>query len=296
MATSRRQIREWVAKKLGRYNEISISVDGSVTTLYDAPGISDAEADDERAVDSYLILRDDSAEPEWRRITAVHMALEQISINRAFDTAPADNTSAAVIGLLTPKQWNEAINEALTVLYFPDRHEITLTTTTNANGTVTTTREYELPSWVLTRGQVRGFRYRHTTTSREDTVPRWRITEAITGLTVVLMDLPSAVSTYTLILEATRWHSRLDQDDWGTTCPLPLWQAAVEVAAIHKVYKQYGDVFKRQFAQDLAIAERALLQMRGAILPTVMTQEYTTEDDWGGPDIDDFFDSRDGWW
>src|SRR5690554_6044270 len=129
MATTRRFIREWVAGKLGRYHEVQVSVDSCDATLYDVVGLSEITADDERLQDSYLMLRDGSALPEWRRITATNLSNEQISINRAFDVTPPDGTSAAIYGLLDIAEWNGAINDALTELHFADRYEIEITTT-----------------------------------------------------------------------------------------------------------------------------------------------------------------------
>jgi hypothetical protein len=286
MAASRKTIREWVASKLGRLHRVSITVDGGDPTLYDVPELPDITGDEERIADWYLMLDDGSATPEWRRVTSASLSASQLSISRAFAAAPVAGEAAVLYGLLNPDEWNEAINEALTTLYFPDRHEITL---------VEDEREYALPTWVQTRGQVIGVRYRNLTTAREEPVPRFRIHESMSdGVKLVLMDDPWSPSSYSLILEASRWHSRLDEDDWGTTCPQQLWQAAVEVSALHKVMKKYGQRFKAQFAQDLAIAERELLQMRAAILPTVQAREYATDDDWAGPDIDAFF--GDGGW
>jgi hypothetical protein len=113
---------------------------------------------------------------------------------------------------------------------------------------------------------------------------------------VVIIDAPPSVATYSLVVEGLRWHAALDDDDSETLCPQQLWQAAVEVSAIHKVYKKYGDRFKREFAQDLAIAERKLLQMRASVLPTIQAREYNTDDDWDGPDIDSYFFNAGGWW
>jgi len=296
MAASRKTIREWVASKLGRLHRVAITIDGVDNTLYDVPEIVDITGDEERLVDWYLMLDDDSATPEWRRVTAISLDLAQLSITRAFGAAPAADSPAVLYGLLNPDEWNEAVDEALTVLHFPDRTEMDLEITTDSNGNETTAKEYSLPSWIQTRGQFKAAKYRNLTTLHETEVARYRLTESMTdGVKLVIIDTPPSPTSYSLMIEGMRWHTRLDEDQWGTTCPQPLWQAAVEVSAIHKVMKKYGQRFKAQFSQDLAMAERELLQMRAAILPAIQTREFIDDTDWAGPDIDPFF-SGDGWW
>lgn len=292
MAASRRFIREWVAGKLGRLHRVNITVDGVDTTLYDVPSLGDVAEDRERFLDSYLMIDDATdPDPEWRRLTAVSADLSQVSINRAFTAAGITDQAAIVYGLLNPDEWNDSINEALTTLYFTYRHEIEITVQSDG---VTLDSEYLLPSWVFSKGQVSAMLYRNTSTGVEVHIPRVRLQETLEGVTLHLLDSPWSNSTYTIIVEATRYHSRLDQDDWGTTCPQPLWQAEVEVAALHKVMKKYGQRFKAQFAQDLAIAERERMQQRAACLPTVVAREYTLDDAWDGSDIDQFF-ATSGW-
>lgn len=296
MSATRQEIREYVAAKLGRMHLVTITEDVGDATIMDCTGISDLTEDDERLQDSFVIVRDGSATPEWRRITAVNTSLEQFTVNRAFGTPPASQ-SAAILGLLDPDEWNAAINEALTELYFPERAELPLTTFLDSNGNTLVTTEYDLPDWVQTRGQLKGLYYRDLTFGKESAVPRYKVFESSAGVRIVLVDAPSSTwaTTYTLVIDATRWHPSLLDDTFSTNCPQQLWQAAVEVAALHKVLKKYGLRYKAQFAQDLAIAERKLMQMRAAILPVVQPREFNTDDDWEGPDIDPFFNYS-SWW
>lgn len=296
MSATRQEIREFVAGKLGRMYLVTITKDAGSDVIMDCPGLSDLIEDDERFIDSWVIIRDDTATPEWRRITASSASLDQFTINRAFTTAPSSQ-SACILELLSPDEWNAAIDEALTELYFPERAEIPLTTYLDSNGNTLVTTEYDLPDWVQTRGQLKGLYYRDLTYGKESAVPRYKVFESSAGVRVVIVDAPASTwaTTYTLVVDATRWHPKLLDDTYSTNCPQQLWQAAVEVAALHKVLKKYGQRFKAQFAQDLAIAERKLLQMRAAILPVVQPREFNTDDDWEGPDIDPFFNFS-SWW
>lgn len=294
MGASLLEIREWVAAKLGRKYLVTLTGDASDHTLMTATGISDLTEDDEKLQDSCVILRDDSGTPEWRRITSVNTADEQFFVNRAFATLPSSQ-SACILGLLNPTEWNEAVNEALTKLYFPERVEISLSTYFDSNGNTLTTKEYDLPDWVQTRGQLRGLYYRLLSTGTETAVPRYKVFESSGGVRVVIIDPPPSPTSYTLVVDASRWHPALDDDNAVTNCPQQLWQAAVEVEALHKVLKKYGARFKAMYSQDLAIAERELLQMRAAILPVIQSREYNTDDDWAGPDLEPFFEMT-GWW
>ena len=298
MATSRKSIREWVSAKMGRRHEVTITIDGVDTTLFTAPELGDISADEERLIDACLVLPAAAGETfgEWRRITAVNTDVSpaQLYVNRAFDTAPSASTVAQIYSLLNPDQWNEAINEALTVLYFKDRETIPITTSEDSNGNTVTDSEYDLPGWIQYKGMLTGVKYRNRSTGYEENVPQYRIIEQITGLKLKLVGTVWSATTYDVIVEGHRYHSRLDDDNYGTTCPQALWQAAVHVAALHKVTNMYGARFKAQFAQDLAIAERELMKQRDAVLPRIQTQEYVDEEGWGGPDIDPFF--SDGGW
>lgn len=286
-------MREWVAKKLGRFHAVTVTQVSDL--VWQVPELGDFSEDDERFVDSYLLLVDnDDAMPQWRRITAVNMVLSppQISINRALSPEPTNGSEARIMGLLTPDEWNDAINEALVVLYYRERHTETLRTATMTDPG----REYEMPSWVTHRGMIIGVKYRNVSTGQEQDVPRFRLQESRNIVTVELLDPPYATTSYELIVETHRFNTRLDEDNWGTTCPQPLWQAAVEVAVIHKVIKKYGARFKSQFSQDLAIAERDLAQQRAAILPKLIAAEYSDPDGFNGPDMgDDLFSSWSSW-
>lgn len=296
MGASRKTIREFVAGKMGRLMEVTIaSVDGSDHKLITVTGLSDFSEDDERLQDAYLCWNEDGDDVgdneilHWRRIVAANTAAEQVHLNRVYDDDPPADTDARIISLMNPDDWNKSINEALIQLYFRERSDVTLDDTKQTTG-----REYVLPSYVQFKGQVLDVYYRETTTGHESPVPRYKLNEAENVVTLKLIDPQMPSATFGLVVEANRFYPPLNEDDWGTTCPTPLWQAAVQVAAIHKVNNKYGERFKRTFAQDLAIAERNLSEMRASVLPKHQTREYTMDDDWDGPDIDIFFESS-GW-
>lgn len=297
MGASRKTIREFVAGKLGRKHSVIItSVDGPETTLT-IPNVGDIFADNERLEDAYIAILFGATEIEqFRRITAMNVTTGQTVINRAFDTDIDGPQAATIYTMLTPDEWNEAVNEALIKLYFHERVEVTLRTSTLSDpGT-----EYDLGAdpidapWIQHKGMIVDVRYRNITTGEEQSVPRLRFDESRNNVKIHLLDKPWDKNTYSMIVEARRFYPRLNQDDWGTTCPTPLWQAAVEVSAIHKMIKKFGSRLKANYAQDLAIAEREEAAMRAAILPVLTAREYQQDEDWFAPDIDSFFLSS-GW-
>lgn len=307
MGASRKTIREWVAGQLGRKHVVTQSgaVVGGVTITL--PAIRDIFTDNERLEDAWLAADINADETlEWRRIEAANIDNGQVVINRAFDNAPSDGQQFVIYLTLNPDEWNEAINEALTPLYFKERLEVDLTAfvpdLTNEN-------EFALSSddvadsddgtpigatWLQYAGQVMGVRYRNLTTGKEYPVTGYRLREHRNAVTLTLSTAPWASSTYTLVVEALRYYPKLNEEDWGTTCPLPLWQAAVKVTAILKIINKYGERVKKQWAMPLAIAEKKLIDMRGQVLPSLIAREYHEEDGWSGPDIDDFFVNS-GW-
>ena len=288
MPDSRLTIREWCAAKIGRMYRVTAAQDTGL--VYNVPELADFAADNEQFIDSYLMLSTIPAgavQPEWRRIGATNTSLtpSELTITRQFDDPPEASTDAVIYQLLSPDQWNEAINEALTPIMFVDRAVVTVEAEE---------REYELPTWIKNRGQVRRITYRNIETKHEAVIPRWRINTAHEVLTLVLLDEPWSETQYQIIVEAVRYHARLDEDQYGTTVPQALWQAAVVVAALHKVMNKYGMRFKQQYMQDLMIAERQLMHERARHNPPVDSVEITLDDDWEGPDIEGYFINS-GW-
>lgn len=288
-------MREWAASELGRCQVVTLQDVDVDPTLLNVPDLTDVVEDSDRLVDSYVEWLDDftdSANPVsyWRRITATATTVTppQISINRAFDdVAPPEGTRLVLYSLLNPTEWNDAIDEALTRLYFVERETVALDDDN-------TEQEYTMSSWLQFKGQMINVLYRNTVTGVETAVPRFRLIEDRNALTLKLLDPQWPSSTYSLIVEANRFYSRLNADDWGTTCPSPLWQAAIKVAALHKIFSKYGVRFKAQFQQDLAIAEKELMKQRQAILPQLTARDYAHDDAWEGNDIDEFF-LNSGW-
>lgn len=311
MAASRKFIREWVAGKMGWRHFVDIT---AITpdamgenTLLTIPRLNDISEDVERMQDSYITLNTDGDEIGdnelmfWRRIRAYNRDTGQVSISREFDddiVLEAD-TPAVIYHVMNPDEWDDAINEALIKLYFHQRIEISIDDFLGSETPLVTTDDFpqifDLHSdaidatWLQTKGMIVDIRYRELSTGREVPIPRWRVLEDANTLKIQLIDPVWASENFSIVLEAQRFYPRLNEDDWGTTCPTQLWQAAVEVSAYHKIIKKHGARYKAQFSQDLAIAERELYQMRAEILPKLKSREYVLEEEWAGPDIEQFF-------
>lgn len=307
MGASRKTIREWIAGELGRKHVVTQSgaVGGSPSgTEITFPNIRDIVGDNERFEDAYLAADIDADEVlEWRRITAVNVDTGVVVINRPFDTPGANDQEYTVYTMLNPDEWNDAINEELVTLYFKERLEVDID-----DFIPSYTKEFFLSSetasdsdsghaigatWLQYSGQIIAVRYRNTTTGYEQPVTGYKWREHRNAVTLVLSAEPPASSTYTIIIEAMRYYPKLNQEDWGTTCPTPLWQAAIKVAAIRKVINKFGERMKRQWGMALQIAEKEYYKMRAQVLPNVIAREYA-EEDWNGVDVDDFFEHS-GW-
>lgn len=303
MGASRKTIREWVAGRLSRRHDITITAVDTDTTLLTAASLDDISEDDERFVDSFLTYNTDGdvvgdmQNLHWRRVTVWNRDLSQLAINRSFDDSltPDLPISGSIYTVLNPTEWNEAINEALVALYFEERVAIDL-----VDEDTNPTHEYDLSSvtigasWIQYKGMIVDVYYRNLTTGREYPVPRYKLQENRNAVTLRIVDKQWSSTTYELIVVAKRYYPRLNEDDWGTTCPTPLWQAAVEVSAIHKIMKKVGQRLKPNYAQELAIAERSLAEARAMILPVLTAREYTVDEGWVPPDISEFF-THGGW-
>lgn len=307
MGASRKTIREWVAGELGRKHVVTQSGAVSGGTTITLPAIRDIFTDDERLEHAWLAADINADETlEYRRITAANVDNGQVVINRAFDTEPANGQQFVIYMLLNPDEWNEAINEALVALYFKERLEVDLDAFVPA---LTKENEFALSSadnadsdngtaigatWLQHEGQIFGVRYRNTTTGYETPVTSYRLRSHRNAVTLILGSTPWSSSTYSLIVEALRYYPKLNEEDWGTTCPTPLWKAVVKVACILKIINKFGERVKKQWTMPLAIAEKEEMKQRAALLPTLIAREYAEEGDWDGPEIDDFF-LQPGW-
>lgn len=308
MGASRKTIREWVAGELGRKHVVTQSgaLTGGGTTIT-LPAIRDIFTDNERLEDAWIAADIDADEIlEWRRITAANVLNGEVVINRAFDDVSADGQEFVIYLLLNPDEWNDAINEELVTLYFKERLEVDLTAFVP---NLTNETEFALSSdtaadsdsgtpigatWLQYEGQIMAVRYRNGTTGAEIPITSYRLRSHRNAVTLVLGSMPYSSSTYTMVVEALRYYPKLNQEDWGTTCPTPLWQAAVKVAAIRKIINKFGDRLKKQWNMPLAIAEKEYAKMRAGVLPSLIAREYHEDGDWDGPEIDDFF-SQPGW-
>lgn len=316
MAASRKFIREWVAGQMGWRHNVTVTAVGEDDmgnhTFLTIPRLQDIAEDAERMQDSFIAVNVDGDVPGdnenlyWRRIRAYNRDLDQVLLSRAFDDdyeVQADDP-AVIYHVLNPDEWNDAVNEALIKLYFFQRIEIDIDDFVGSETPLTDADDlpqiFDLHSdaidatWLQTKGMVVDVRYRELTTGREVPIPRWRILENANTLKLQLIDPVWAAENYSIIVEAQRYYPRLNEDDWGTTCPTQLWQAAVEVSAYHKIIKKHGARYKAQFSQDLAIAERNLYQMRAEVLPKLKSREYQLDEEWSGPDIEEFFQTS-GW-
>lgn len=297
MDSTRQEIRESSAKKLAMMHEVTIqSVDGMDSTLITIPHLPDISEDRERFVDAFLYLSDNDP-PEWRRIDAFNTANGQVAVNRVFDNDPSPGDDAQIYLLLNPDEWNDAINEVLTKLYFHVRDTMAI---------VDDQTEYNLPAYVQYKGMVVDMRYRALTNNitnpgKEEPIPRYKLDETANSVVLHLLDKPRSSVQYEIIAELKRYYPALTQDttsdpsdgddDLGvTTCPEPLWQPGVVVSALHKLMNKFGDRYRKNYMQNLAIAERDFAEARVKVLPMVTPREYVQDEEWAGyPDVDVFF-------
>jgi len=265
------------------------------------PELADVAEDRERFIDAFLFQ---PASGEWRRIQSYNNSnptlpnYGEAAISRPFTTAPVAGDRLNVYLLLTPTEWNNAIDEILTKLYFYQRDFYAI---------VDTQTEYTLGPWVQYKAQVVGARYRQLQSNtalpgKEFPIPRMRLDESDGTVILHLLDLPWSSVSWEIVVECMKYYPSLTSnpplaadDARVTQVPEALWMPAVAMSALHKLNNKYGDKTKRLYNQELVLAERDYMVARAAVLPTLVAREYVQDEEWGGyPDIDIFFTSP-GW-
>jgi hypothetical protein len=279
VTTTRQQAKEAAADMLGLF--LTATVDAVSGTSVTITKLLDAAPDSDRMKNAF-ITKDGAV---FRRITVGPDGSGVCTISQAISGLIADDT-VGIYWLLNPEEWNNLVDEVLTSLYRVRRATITLVDETN---------EYALESVTTPTGdiqaqtQILGFVFRETSTSNilEEDAAAVRIIEDDNGITLHLTRLPEQGNA-NLSLEVVyrSYYSALATDSTTTNCPYPLFVRALEVAALHKLVKRYGNKgVKAMFGMEMVIAERELARLKNDLIAPFEALPYRMQDHWDGVDI-----------
>ncbi len=217
---------------------------------------------------------------QWRSISAHSFATDDVTVTRDyFFEVGTPQLLVDFYFILTPAEINNAIDLALSKIWYRDTFAITLVTTEN---------EYDLTSsgsWLKDPSQLIDMSYRFIsddalTTTYTPCVNR-RLLSDTDNLTVTLYDRPSDNVNTTLFVTGRRWYEATADDDATITAPLPLIRAAAKVEVLTKIFNKLGKSAKENFGMELTLTERELETMkaryRQAITPTNLIQDEQIE-------------------
>ena len=285
MATSitRRQIREAACEQLGLLKKITIDTVDTTAHTFKAADLVKKYPDAFHIQDAYLTSREtDATGSNYHRI--IKWYDEETPDTIQLDSGPddlADGEDGAIYELLSPEEWNDAINESLGELLHPVRITITLDTEDNNYAMdPQTDSEGDACTWIVSRTQIHHVDTKDVSDNiiSETDWAGYKIIEDANGLQVHLTYIPQD-ATY-LVVTVLKPYSRfaagadeLTSDivaNHTTTCPFQMAVQAAKVKAVLKMYQRHGaDNLRKRFGTSLAIAERQLAQMKAAYTPAM---------------------------
>lgn len=209
-----------------------------------------------------------AAGPEFRRITSFgYPTTNNVDLARAFTFD--EDFVGQVYFMLDTDDVDKSINTALAN---PQVRTIERTTITFVNNT----NEYTLPIGLHSKTQILGVYIRDSSSSdvAEQSAPAWKIIEDDNALTLHFITLPAFDANIAFIVVWRKFFAPLTFDAETTTCPKELIIPQAEFELFTKLFKRHGDQARRMFAQDMAIAEKKVLEYVAAVISPAETREY----------------------
>lgn len=272
---TRKALREAAAGDLGIKIESSITADAD--PVFTIPDMADNVPDVQKLQDAFLFQG-----TEWRRITD-YTYPSTVTVTR---TSGITTGAAQIYFFMTPDELNDALNEALTELYFEDIETISL---------VANTYVYTLPTWMQQKGQFLAAKWRDITSvatdPQEQHVASFMLKEDANSMTIKIQELLRDITTWDLQISGRHNYASLASDAATTTCPRPLIVPAVKVRILHKLSQKFGKGMMSLFGPKMVISERELMIAKSDWLPKLKAREIIEEEFWGGPDTNENFDT-----
>lgn len=236
--------------------------------------------------------------PKWqhRTVSSHSFSTDKITLSRALKGSWTTSISGSLdfYLILSPKELNKCIDEALSELWTRSRDTITLNDTDNRYNLTTTITHLTDPSLLIDMW----YRKEDTATSgvREYPVVNRRIEVDDDVLSVTLYDLPSSPSDYSLVVESRKYYSALSTDVAVTTCPLPLIRAVTKVKVLEKIFNKLGASAKVNYGAELMHAREEKAQMYARYKQIITPINFSFDEPYTPPQVPiSSVDWRGGW-
>lgn len=229
--------------------------------------LTDVSPDPERMRDSFILESGAVPATATRRIIA--MQGDIITTSHAHGLAVDDEVR--IYFLLTPEEMQAAIDEDIKKEWTRTRHEVTLLSTTN---------EYELPTWIQSKQQVEGVEFRDASDSTyiiEEPAVAYQLIETANIVTLRLIFVPSNIANIKAIIHARKFFTAFASEAATTTMPEPWAVRMAQVAIVHKAFSKHGQALKRLFGQEVVLAERELVKLRATFVPPYVARDYRAD-------------------
>lgn len=294
MATSitRRQIREGAAQDLGIFvPAVADYVNTSDFTVRIADALTKFP-DEYHLMDAWLMGREsnDLGNTFYRVVKAwFNETKDTVQLASAPDFAATDDIG--IYFLLSPEDWNNALNETLSELYKKVRVTITLTDGDNEYPIDDLTdEEGDDCTWLQSRTQIYGVEVRTASGNIVD-LQQWggvRFIEDNNSLTVHFTYLPATATGLTCVLVGRKpyaWRGEgatghlLSDDDDTTTCPYKLARYGLQVQVLNLLYKRHGgEMMRARFGGSRNVAMQQFAQAKHQFVPAMQPQTYEVDE------------------
>jgi hypothetical protein len=277
---TRKQLREDVSALLRlRWRGTVSAVSAAAPHYVDVPDLGFLIPQSAAPIANYLAKDDLSA---VRRVTDYDASLARVYF--AGSTQPfAVNDVVHVYLILTPADWNLAIDQALRNLFVTVFYSIAPPTLSE------TKTDYTLPTWVSSREQVQKVVIRTAPTGQpvvEREHPAWSVNVDGNAATLLLHTPLKVDANTSLVVHLRKPYDKLASDAATTTCPEPLARAAVKVEALRMVWHLMGEEeAKRLFGSELQIAMAELAEAKARFMPKLLPQPLVSPQRFLGPEF-----------
>lgn len=279
MAITKGAIREEVSLglRLRVRGVVASYVAGPPTTLV-VQAVGDLMPQSAAPISSYAIKK--GVPGDFPRVTDYTASTAQLTLSR--DPGWADNDIVDIYSILTPVDWDEAIELARARLYRLVRVQVNL---------ADNQPEYSLAGlapWLISKEQVEEVLIRKTDGSADDfllyeeSYPAWELELDDNIAKLRLHALPEDTDDVVIIIVARRFYEKMETDQSTFTGSDFLIKSATKVEALRTIWalmgeKEAKDMFANEFAEalnDLADAKRHFLPQvtpRAIRMPTPFT-------------------------
>lgn len=273
-STTRQTLREEASSDLKlRFRGTGTGSSGTAITVVE---YSDLFTEARAPLAAYLAA---TGSEDFRRVETFDETTGAITLNRA----SVPDGAVDLYFILTPVDWNEAINRALASLFFTDEFELALTSGQSLY-------PFTGQDWLQVKHQVEGVFWQYETGTpvwtQRTPVATYDLIQDANAVQINVGALPTDLTDLKLIIEGRHYYEALASDAATTTCPKELALAQTKVNALRRAWAIMGErAAKEMFGQEMRDAEADLLDKKKQHVQQVRPSDNHVREAQLGPEL-----------